>query len=143
MSLNRVKPKPSESQENICLISADSIYQRLLSRVLKEKSRDTVMRIFPSASSFFSHPYPEPQIIIFDLSLLDMEGETFVRRAKALFDTCEIIAISSREDLEAAVPLLSLGVFTHLVKDKFLRETLLHAVEQVKKVNVQQVFAYH
>lgn len=133
--------KQMASQQRVSLVVGDPVYLKLLTNLL-EKASGSRVRSFLSASDFLKNPYPHPNLVVFDLSLLDMDGETFVQQVKMISDEIKTVVISGKKEVDAAVGLLKLGVFTNLEKDKHLKETLTHAVSMVKKVVPQQEYAY-
>lgn len=71
-----------------------------------------------------------PDIILVDMHMPVMDGVAFIQRARALYPTIPLIALSGYEDYEYVRSSLKLGAVDYLLKHNLTQETVLAALRR-------------
>jgi len=73
----------------------------------------------------------EPEIIIADMMLPDIQGEDLIHTIKESCPKTEVIVVSAQKDTELIAKVQRLGVYNYLVKSETCMESLQKAIEDL------------
>lgn len=91
------------------------------------------VRRFDNADNFFQHLQDQPDIVVLDCPVANLQGTDVLRRIKSEQPQAQVIVISARDEASCGVQLLKQGAFEYIVKDDTVQDrlwnTLLHLQE--------------
>ncbi len=85
---------------------------------------------FTTGEELLKHLHEQPEIVVVDMLLPDIDGLELIRKLKAHNQDVEVVVLSAQEKIEVVAETQKAGVFNYIVKNesslKYLRKVLEH-----------------
>jgi DNA-binding NtrC family response regulator len=118
----------------IYVVEDNQVYNRMVCEYLK-KQNYTNVKSFISGNECIKTVMngDEPDIVIQDYFLDDLNGFDVLKAIKAKYKDAEFIFLTSNENIEVAIECIAYGVHDYIIKDK--GDILKRLTEKVNKVS--------
>jgi len=118
----------------IYVVEDNQVYNRMVCEYLK-KQNYTNVKSFISGNECIKTVMngDEPDIVIQDYFLDDLNGIDVLKAIKAKYKDAEFIFLTSNENIEVAIECIAYGVHDYIIKDK--GDILKRLTEKVNKVS--------
>ncbi len=124
---------------NILLIEDNPGDIELISDYLKDGLKNYALKIvktFNKTKELLGNDEYTPDLILLDLSLPDMSGESLIKATLNLFPESPVIVLTGLKDYQFSIRSLEIGVADYLFKDelehKILANSILHTIQRKK-----------
>jgi DNA-binding NtrC family response regulator len=122
---------------HIFIVEDDTWFAKILEHHLKLNPDYRVTR-FATGTDCLQSLHLKPNLITFDYSLPDIQGDKLFQKIASTNPDIPIIVISSQEDIAVAVNLLKMGAKDYLVKDDNTKDLLWNSIIRIRENQVLQ-----
>lgn len=89
---------------------------------------------FDSADTFFQHLQDQPDVVVLDCPLPNLQGTDVLRRIKSEQPLVQVIVISARDESGCGVQLLKQGAFEYIMKDDNVQDRLWNSLLHLQEI---------
>lgn len=120
----------TEENKKIFVIE-DNKTEGMLLKLCLRSIKNTSITNFTTGEGSLDHINENPDIIITDLMLPDIEGYELVKKIRTKQPDTPIIVVSAQHDINLIAKLQGLGVFNYIVKSELCIEYLQNVIKDL------------
>jgi len=120
---------PTTTTWRVLIADDDDSIRSLLKFLLEEEGYETV-EVKSGADVLRAVPKVEPNLLILDLRMPDMDGLEVLRRLSAQGQKCPVLMLTGHSSASSAIEATKLGAFDYVTKP-FDNDDVMHRVRQV------------
>ncbi|HVG12895.1 MAG TPA: sigma-54 dependent transcriptional regulator [Flavisolibacter sp.] len=128
--------------QKILIIDDDRDMCLLLKRFLTRHNFE-VLESYSGKKSLELLETVEPDLVMCDFRLEDMEGNVLLGKIKALYPQVPVIIITGYSDIKIAVEVMKMGAYDYITKPLFPDEILITIKKALEAATVQDTGAVH
>jgi len=122
------------SNIKIFIVEDDLFFSSLIETQLKRHDFENI-KTFNNGADFLNQLHTNPDIVILDHNLNEMNGLDILRRIKSVNPDIQVIFLSAQQDMEVAVKALKYGAYDYLQKDENCSNRLVHIIARIVRFN--------
>ncbi|WP_448518446.1 response regulator [Rhodoflexus sp.] len=127
-NLKQIQMMQSATQPSFKLfVIEDNRTESMLLQLALSEIKNLDVKTFTTAEQLLAHLSEQPDIVLVDLILPDMDGIELIRRIQSASPDSRIVVVSAQRDMDVLAEVQALGVFNYLVKSEMCL-TYLHRV---------------
>lgn len=122
--------------EMIYLVEDEKFFSNVAVQLLNEAGYKNIIQFY-SGESCLRNLYKNPDVIILDHMLGDMDGLDMLREIKSVNPDIDVIFLSAQENMQVAISSLKYGAFDYVTKSPECFDKLkdsLHKLLELKKM---------